>query len=208
MARIKVKGINDLIEVPQEDAKALRNRRVTNQIKADEQITIGSFSGENRQIAAIILDGEQNWVNRFTQGALEVALTREARLKLSPEELAKIHLETFKTLFYACTNQQPDEEALMKAQKEAEVFFAFSDNRTFPNLLIWKKIIDPYGLPMLFSDFHNRSIRALERCMAYDIEQSENVITSTKIQRDPETNQTITSSAEERNILEDIIENF
>ena len=59
MPSIKIKGLQDLIQIPESEARALRIKINSGELQPNSIITAGSFTGELRQVVALFVDAEQ-----------------------------------------------------------------------------------------------------------------------------------------------------
>lgn len=177
MARIKIKGMLDLLEVPDSEAQVLKGRFQRREVMPDEIVTCGEFTGEARQVIAIFIIPP----TPFRQtSAEEYALWRQEFVLKSPEEKGSTISSIFRLYYYCFEGIEPSEELIQTARDKSIVFFRENPNRTFPDLLMFYPLI-----PCIAERTHckitlltNRGLEALLLCMYQDKENAENIFTS------------------------------
>lgn len=175
MAKLKIRGFQELIDVNEEDAKRFVAQKNSGQISPEDNVSIGIFSGEARQIVAVLLDSRRETDNDFSKKAREIQEEKQKFLKLSVEEKTQRMRPVFKLFYSSATGQDPEEEVVEEALKDTEAFFVFNDKRIFIDLNIWVKRIPP-ECKFFPNAYYKRAFDALTNCMATDKIESEDVL--------------------------------
>lgn len=81
MAKLKIKGQNEFIFVPDYEARIVRDRMVKKEIGNDQFVQMGRFSGQVKNIAAIIFEREEE--DPFAQNKTPFDVYKDERKKLA-----------------------------------------------------------------------------------------------------------------------------
>lgn len=143
MAKIKIKGYYELIDVANERAKEIKRDLKT--IKKDVLLDLGTVSIKAGDITAIILEDEVRpdaWKERY----YKFNENKHRILGSNIEFRIKHAISAYKTLYYACTNEKPALELISKVEEETGKFLESNPKRLYPDLEIWKPFIQPYSI--------------------------------------------------------------
>ena len=187
MAHLKIRGLQNLIEVPDHEAIEYKRKLMQGLVKKDSLVSIGGFTGEAQQIASVILPETRIQDNKTLEIIKEYQELRRKYLSMSPEDRATINLPFFDFVFYAFTGERPNEETQQKAITETNAFFALdpeAENRMYASPVIWKNIIKPFESEVITNFYRGHAIKIIERVIENDVHDAKNVFLNSQKNND------------------------
>ena len=172
MGKIKVIGYQELIDVPDEAARELKQKRQDGTIKDNEQVSIGTFSGENREIRFIIVGEKvEEQQNEQFKGWLEA---RHKLLDLSPGDRAKqSSWGHFCLTYYSFTGKQASESMREDIVNAATLFYEKNPKWARPSLKYWMQVLEKSGVKTtkkITQIGYEHAFKILERCEAEELQ--------------------------------------
>ena len=128
MAKLKIRGYSELVDIPNEVAKKLKVDLLDKSVAPDDMIDVGRAMAEKRDIVAVFLDGEIREEVSGRKQYDEYYRERDAMLSLSPSERAqKNSWGYFKLFYWGIHDKEPEEREYKDKVLQAATQF-FEDN--------------------------------------------------------------------------------
>jgi len=135
MAKIKIIGYNDFIEVNNSSAKIAKSLWMDESVSDDTKIDFGTITCEKRMIKAINTDTEHK--SDYKDPAKEFCEWRNKFVKYTSELKANYSSGSFRTFYWCVYNAYPSEELMAKAKIAAKEFMIKKEmNRNFKDHFI------------------------------------------------------------------------
>lgn len=148
MAKIKISGYSELIEITNEKAKTIRDLLLDESVDRYQMLDInGSIMIPKKNIISVFLDQETNTENDLFKKRFEdYNKRRKEILEMPIYERVKVNAWAhFKLFYWAVYNKNPKEdEWKIKVLEKAAKYFEDNPMRCVPSILVW---FDLLGLP-------------------------------------------------------------
>ena len=145
MAKIKIKGLRELVSVPNEVAEKIKEKLEDERVPNNYLIALEKMSFRKGDIAVIILENlKENykgaeWIRENNRRYFR---EREELLEKSPSEKAKLSVEEFKLFYRMCFGKElKDCDLELNALKAAEKFYQENPLRTIVSPRIWAEVL-------------------------------------------------------------------
>ncbi len=170
MAKIKVSGFNELIDVTNSNGKEIQKIWNSSDYQDNFKINVGNFSIKKGDIKAIMLDSEFKRDTQFTKLQRESEQEEARILLMNSRERAEFNGWGHFSLFYkAVFKKKPDIELKESVINKADEFYSSNPRWIVPSLKIWINLLN------LSKDFKMEEgiLRILERVEFYQLSRIE-----------------------------------
>lgn len=139
MAKIKIIGYNDFIEVNNSSAKIAKSLWMDESVSDDTKIDFGTITCEKRMIKAINTDTEHK--SDYKDPAKEFCEWRNKFVKYTSELKANYSSGSFRTFYWCVYNAYPSEELMAKAKIAAKEFYEKNPLRAKVETQVWYDVL-------------------------------------------------------------------
>ena len=123
MARIKIKGVADLITVDNREAKKVKELKESRETDPDQMVSVGNVSVSLKEISTIILDHESREDMTFRNMMNDITAKRAISVNSSAEVKSEKNMAYFKFMYKAKNGKDLDNKMLKLAYEIALKFF-------------------------------------------------------------------------------------
>lgn len=179
MAKLKLKGIQNLYDINRKEAEEVLRIFKEVSYNPNQKINIGQLSFEKRDIALIDMGEGLADMGDFAEKYRQWNDYWLGAVKQSPENKAKNSLEKFKMTYWGITGQEPDAGRIEKAETSMRNWFEKNPNYTFPDM---REIIDleeyrpevhiGVNAETMKNQMRKTTLQIMENCIAEDITKS------------------------------------
>jgi hypothetical protein len=141
MAKIKVRGFNDLVDVTQQEATQIKSFVDNPNVPRDARITLPGGSFIKGDIGTIFFDETAPTDNSVESQERRYREERRRFLGYSPELKARKAIPWFEVLYKAARGEKPPEETIRRATQVMQEFYSANPGRIFADLSLLKPII-------------------------------------------------------------------
>jgi hypothetical protein len=138
MAKLKISGYSEMIDVPDNEAAHIKDLKMMGE--KDKVVTAGAFTGEISKISSIIIEKDKKIEERDWDG--EWMKARNERLYMNPETRARNSVGQFSLVYWMITRKNPTEEKKQEGIEAAKKFYEKNDKWAWVSLRWWAKVLD------------------------------------------------------------------
>lgn len=171
MAKIKIVGYSELIEVSQDTAREIEKIWRDDKCSRDTKITVGNISVTKGDIKAVFLDRSNLDYNPHEENLRDYYDKRNKILWMPAKDRAKVNSwGHFSLFYYAAFKKKPDPNLRKEVEEQAAEFFQKNPKWSVPSLKIWfdyLKLTDSQS-------FYRQAFMILERIESNELEDIRN----------------------------------
>jgi len=143
MAKLKIRGHNELVEIGNERAKNVKKIMLDDSVSENTEIDLGDIITKKKEISLVLLDSERRVDSPHNKALLDYYKKRDELLSLSPRERAEISGWGHFSLFYfGLKGEKPNKELKEKIIQIAEKFFEENSKWSRPSYKIWEELLE------------------------------------------------------------------
>ena len=176
MAKIRVTGIQEMIEVSNEDLKDFVSRRNAKQITNDDNVSLGNWGGKASEVRSWILDGEYEPDTSAQEREKKYQDDRRRLMSLSPVERAEESIGYIRLFCQAAFGKDPSEENEKKIIGIVREFFEKNPLWAIPSIrMLYQRFgIDTKKFNRKIDKYEDGCLQILERCELQELTQIKN----------------------------------
>ena len=176
MAKIRVTGIQEMIEVPNEDLKDFVSRRNAKQITNDDNVSLGNWGGKASEVRSWILDGEYEPDTSAQEREKKYQDDRRRLMSLSPVERAEESLAYIRLFCRAAFGKDPSEENERRMVEIVREFFENNPQWALPSIeMLYRRFgINTKKFNRNVDRYEDACLRILEHCEIQELAQMKN----------------------------------
>ena len=167
MARIKIKGYSELIEIEDSIARPIKIKWENGEYDNGERISFGSIACLAGDIRAIIVGKEEQRVDSYVLQRKEEEKKREAFLSLTISEKAEKQEALFNLFYRASMGEAPTKEKAQAAVDIARTFFLTNKERAVIDVLLWKELLPVADRSL--NQYEVAVLKSIERLLSADM---------------------------------------
>lgn len=155
MSYIKVRGIEDTVEVSRDLASELKQKWLSDKWDPEEKVDLGAVVCRARDIRSIQMVSAPSDPNRTSRDAFTAYVEDRKRLRaMFPAEKAKASKGHFCLFYWMVYQTSPPPELIEEAVKKAQRFFELNLDWCVPSMKLWFSFLKiPHEQPLQPSSF-------------------------------------------------------
>ena len=176
MTKIKVRGYKDLVEVSLAEGREIKRLYLDPNVKREELISVGIFTGEKKDIGGIYEDPENKIDNTYSTELEVYYKNRQMLLALTPQQRAeKSAWGHFKLFYWGYKGEEPEVKMKSEVIKFASNFYEKNPKWTKPSVFSWYEFLNLSKDTKI--DMHVlRILEQAERQELEDIQKGDNFV--------------------------------
>ncbi len=134
-AKIKTLGLQDMIDVPNDELKEFIRKREAGEMDKNIDTTIGQWGGRAGDVRSWILDEEMPKGDKAFEEEKEKQIAERRRIMMmAPAERARANIGYFKLFYWAIYQKDPDQKIVDKAVELMMKFFEENPKWSKPSI--------------------------------------------------------------------------